>query len=254
MPISRSSLNSIPTSFTSVSVGTPSDPLESKLLAISSAKFQAIELGFPDLLSFASSFHKKEIKEDDYDSLCSAGEEVKKLCKKYNLGIMMLQPFSNFEGWPKGSRERDDAFKRAKGWIRIMQAVGTDMLQVRLPFPFPFPPPCLSNSLTPTQVGSSDSPTISKDPDILASDLAELADLLAPHSFRLAYENWCWATHAPTWSAVWSIVQKANRPNIGLCLDTFQTAAGEYGDPTTPSGLISHLGHYKNLHCHIPIR
>ena len=47
----------------------------------------------------------------------------------------MLQPFSNFEGWPQGSKERGDAFSRAKGWIQIMQAVGTDMLQVRLPFP-----------------------------------------------------------------------------------------------------------------------
>jgi sugar phosphate isomerase/epimerase len=30
----------------------------------------------------------------------------------------------------------------------------------------------------------------------------------------------------------------AHRPNLGLCLDTFQTAAGEWGDPTTKSGRI----------------
>lgn len=30
----------------------------------------------------------------------------------------------------------------------------------------------------------------------------------------------------------------ADRPNIGLCLDTFQIAAGEWGDPTTTSGMI----------------
>ncbi|KAL2072632.1 hypothetical protein VTL71DRAFT_11975 [Oculimacula yallundae] len=220
MTISRASLNDIPLSFASVSVGTSSSPLETKLSAISKSQFQAIELGFPDLVSFASSFHKKEMAEDDYDGLCSAGEEVKKLCKKHNLGIMMLQPFANFEGWEKGSKEREDAFDRARGWIRIMQAVGTDMLQV----------------------GSSDTPNISTSKEYLAADLADLADLLAPHNFRLAYENWCWATVAPTWSDVWSIVKLANRPNIGLCLDTFQTAAYEYGDPTTSSGLISHLG------------
>jgi sugar phosphate isomerase/epimerase len=135
MSISRSSLDSIPTSFATVSVGTPDDALEDKLKAISGAGFQAIELGFPNLVSFAAKHHKKEIKENDYDSLCSAGTEVKALCKKYNLDIMMLQPFSNFEGWPLGSKERDDAFSRAKGWIRIMQAVGTDMLQVRSRFP-----------------------------------------------------------------------------------------------------------------------
>jgi sugar phosphate isomerase/epimerase len=81
-------------------------------------------------VSFASSYHKKEIKEDDYENLCSAGVEVRKLCAVNKLGIMMLQPFSNFEGWPEGSKERLDAFERAKGWIKVMQAVGTNMLQV----------------------------------------------------------------------------------------------------------------------------
>jgi len=33
-------------------------------------------------------------------------------------------------------------------------------------------------------------------------------------------------------------VQKVNRPNVGLCLDTFQTAGSEWADPTTASGLI----------------
>jgi hypothetical protein len=42
----------------------------------------------------------------------------------------MLQPFANFEGWPKESSERKDAFNRAAGWSSIMEAVGTDMLQV----------------------------------------------------------------------------------------------------------------------------
>lgn len=50
--------------------------------------------------------------------------------------------------------------------------------------------------------------------------------------------SYCRATHATTWSTVWDIVKRANRPNIGLCLDTFQTAGGEWGDPTTASGRI----------------
>ena len=62
--------------------------------------------------------------------------------------------------------------------------------------------------------------------------------MLAEHDFRLAYENWCWSTHAPDWKDVWALVQKVDRPNIGLCLDTFQTGGGEWADPTTQSGLI----------------
>lgn len=130
MPISRSSLSSIPASFATVSLGTTDDPLPTKLEIIAAAGFLAIELGFPDLMSFASLCHKKTIKEDDYTNLCSAGVEIKKLCQKNNLKILMLQPFANFEGWPDDSDERHQAFERAQGWIRIMDAVGTDMLQV----------------------------------------------------------------------------------------------------------------------------
>ena len=92
------------------------------------------------------------------------------------------------------------------------------------------------------QVGSSDSPSITSSSQALAADLASLADLLAPHSFRLAYENWCWATHAPTWRSVYDIARLADRPNIGLCLDTFQTAGSEWADPTTSSGLLETPG------------
>lgn len=63
----------------------------------------------------------------------------------------------------------------------------------------------------------------------------------------MAYENWCWATVNPTWSHIWAIVERVDRPNVGLCLDTFQTCGGEYGDPTTTSGLIEHEGMPQNL-------
>jgi sugar phosphate isomerase/epimerase len=92
------------------------------------------------------------------------------------------------------------------------------------------------------QVGSSDSPHITLNREYLACDLAQLADMLAKRKFRLAYENWCWSTHSPTWREVWEIVQMANRPNIGLCLDTFQSAGFEWADPTTESGLREDLG------------
>ena len=42
-------------------------------------------------------------------------------------------------------------------------------------------------------------------------------------------------------------MDKVNRPNVGLCLDTFQTAGGEWADPTTVSGLIEHEGGHDAL-------
>ncbi|KAL8921478.1 MAG: hypothetical protein Q9172_003983 [Xanthocarpia lactea] len=220
MTVSRSSLSLIPTCYATVSIGTPNTPLAQKLKAIADAGFQGIELGFPDLLSFASQTYNQDVDAQDFDTLCDAGRKVKNMCEDVALKIVMLQPFSNFEGWPENSEGREDAFRRAKGWIQIMQTVGTDMLQI----------------------GSTDSPHALSSLDYLASDLRELCDLLSPHRFRLAYENWCWATHAPDWKDVWEIVQKVDRPNIGLCLDTFQTAGGEWADPTTASGLIEREG------------
>lgn len=131
MPILKDSLSQIPTCYATVSVGTPDHPLDKKLEAIAAAGFQGIELGFPDLLSFASKSLDKHVSPQDFDLLCKAGLEVKRMCKDLGLNIVMLQPFSNFEGWKPQSEERKDAFRRAKGWIKIMEAVGTDMLQVK---------------------------------------------------------------------------------------------------------------------------
>lgn len=241
MTVSPDSLSSIPTCYATVSVGTPSHPLDEKLKAIASAGFQGIELGFPDLLSFASKKLGRDVGPQEFDILCNSGQEVKSMCKELGLKIVMLQPFANFEGWKPQSSERKDAFTRAKGWIRIMEAVGTDMLQVGEPTLSK-----TSTKLASIQVGSSDSP-ISIPRDTAVDDLKELADLLAPHNFRLAYENWCWSTHAPDWKDVWDIVERVDRPNIGLCLDTFQTAGGEWADPTTKSGLLETEGSREAL-------
>lgn len=209
----------VPLCFASCSIGLPRHTLHQKIEAIRHAGFTAIELSMPDLIFFASQHFGKDIEEDDYESLCEAGAEVGTLCESHDIQVLVLQPFSNFEGWPRESKERYEAFKKARGWMGIMDAVGTDMLQV----------------------GSSDSPGISTDFEQLAEDLRDLADLMAPKGFKIAYENWCWASQAPNWADVWKIVKMADRPNIGLCLDTFQTAGGEWADPTTESGLLPGL-------------
>lgn len=220
-------LDRIPLCYASVSIGCKAEhTLPKKLEAISAAGFQAIELGFPDLLSFANQQLRPgqqgdgpgEIKADNYESLCATAKVVKAMCDAKGLKILILQPFANFEGWAEGSPEGEDAWRRAEGWMRIMEAAGTDMLQI----------------------GSSDSPKekIGNDRSRFVKDLQGLADKMKPKGFRIAYENWCWSTHAPTWEDVWDIVQKVDRDNFGLCLDIFQSAGYEWADPTTESGLV----------------
>lgn len=123
------------TSYATCSIGhKPEHDLPSKLEAISAAGFEAIELSMPDILSFAKKLTGKEPDPKDFDSLVETGKEIRKLTQQHNLKILMLQPFANFEGWIKGKhdQQRQDARERAKGWVRVMEAVGTDMLQVSL--------------------------------------------------------------------------------------------------------------------------
>ncbi|KAM0231637.1 hypothetical protein ACHAP5_011006 [Fusarium lateritium] len=214
----------IPISFASCSIPMKiKASLPEKLRAMQKAGFDGIELSMPDVLSYGELMNGSQPKEDDYDTIADVAKQIKSLTDELGLKIMMLQPFANFEGWKKGEhdKERKQAFDKARGWIKVMEAAGVTLLQV----------------------GSSDSEGIASSFDDLAADLAELADMLAEKGFSIAYENWCWATHAPTWKTVWEIVQKVNRPNVGLCLDTFQTAGLEWADPTKTDGLAEASSH-----------
>lgn len=216
------STDSIPLSLATVSIGCDaSHTLPKKLNAIALAGFKGIELGFPDLVSFAGEHLRYEVGAYEYDALVTAAKVVKAMCDAKKLEVMLLQPFANFEGWKEGTKEREDAFTRLHGWIKVMKAVGCETLQV----------------------GSTDTPEdhsswSSKRQDHV-KDLQILADTLAEDGLRVAYENWCWSTHAPDWKDIWEIVKAVDRPNIGLCLDTFQSAGGEWADPSTKTGLLS---------------
>ena len=132
MALQLSSLKTIPVSYATCSIGCKAEhTLPKRLEAISNAGFTAIELSMPDILEFASMHLRKEVGPYDYDDLVTATKMIRAVCVAKELKVLMLQPFSNFEGWAEGSSEREDAFRRARGWIRIMEAAGTDMLQVR---------------------------------------------------------------------------------------------------------------------------
>ena len=134
--IDRQSLDSIPTAFATCSIGCKEEhTLPKRLEAIAAAGFRAIELSFPNILSFASLHLQREVQPTDYDDLCVASKEIKRMCEGHELKILMLQPFANYEGWPEGSDGWADAEARAAGWIDIMKACGTDMLQVNTTFP-----------------------------------------------------------------------------------------------------------------------
>lgn len=109
------------------------EALPEKLEAISGAGFDGIELAMPDLLEYGRAIKGKEIDPTDYDSIAEVAAKVKTITDQLNLKVLMLQPFPRFEGWTVGrfDKEREDASHRAMGWAKVMEAAGTDMLQVR---------------------------------------------------------------------------------------------------------------------------
>ena len=124
----------IPLCYASCSIGHDDEnhTLPKKLEVLAAAGFNAIELSMPDILSYGQQISESKSQPDpkDYATLRSVASEIGKLCEKEGLKILMLQPFANFEGWPKDSEGRKDAWERVNGWMSIMEAAGTDMLQV----------------------------------------------------------------------------------------------------------------------------
>jgi sugar phosphate isomerase/epimerase len=107
--------------------------LPDKLGAIRKAGFDGIELSMPDIIDYGKLLSGSQPKEDDYDMLAGVAKQIKSLADELGLKIMMLQPFANFEGWKKGEHDeqRKKAFDKARGWVKVMEAAGITLLQVR---------------------------------------------------------------------------------------------------------------------------
>jgi len=80
---------------------------------------------------------------------------------------------------------------------------------------------------------------VSDDVGLIVADLRAAADLAAAADppVRLVYESLAWGTRVDTWEACWDVARAVDRPNFGICLDTFNIAARIYADPTVPGGV-----------------
>ncbi|KAJ5476110.1 hypothetical protein N7475_001839 [Penicillium sp. IBT 31633x] len=83
---------------------------------------------------------------------------------------------------------------------------------------------------------------VTSDLKTVARDLAELGDMAAAYSkadggrmLKIGYEGLSWATRN-TWSSSWEAVRFANRPNVGLIVDSFNILAVEFADPYNAAG------------------
>ena len=72
---------------------------------------------------------------------------------------------------------------------------------------------------------SSTSAHASGDVDHIAADLRKVAMLATPHGIRVGYEALSWGRHVSDFALSWEIVQRADRANLGVCIDSFHVLA-----------------------------
>jgi 4-hydroxyphenylpyruvate dioxygenase len=142
-------------------------------------------------------FDGVEVMDADLTVAYESPEEIRALCQRLGLKIDMLQPFRDAEGVDYATFQ--DTLRRAREKFRTMNRLGTDLLLV------------CSNAGTATV----------DDDAVVARQLGELADLAAEYGIRIAYEALAWGRYVNDYRHAWRLVQAADRPNLGTCLDSF---------------------------------
>ncbi|CAL5873884.1 uncharacterized protein PFLUO_LOCUS8167 [Penicillium psychrofluorescens] len=193
-------------------------PLKAKINAAAKNGQQGLELFYDDLAQFAKALRREapgaNADRSDRDYEIDAAHTIRDLCAQHDLLVLALQPFRHYEGLidPAHHARRVEEFQH---WVRLAKILG-DNLFILIPSSF------------------LDASEVTGDRDRLAADLAQAADLAFP--VRVAYEALAWGTHINTWEDSWDVVRRVNRPNLGICLDTFNIAARVWADPTSPTG------------------
>ncbi|KAL2845716.1 xylose isomerase-like protein [Aspergillus pseudoustus] len=198
-----------------MSLGRPGlHPLDDKLRVAAQHGFEGIELFIDDLT------HLAQIRFSN--SLLKAATYISSLCKSLNLSIICLQPFGFYEGLLDRTQTSSLLTQKLPLWFDIARILNTDLIQIPANF-LPADP-------------ETGKPRTSGDFNLIVSDLQTVADIGAKQGFRFVYEALCWSTHIDTWEAAWAVVRAVDRPNFGLCLDTFNLAGRIYADPASPTG------------------
>lgn len=138
-----------------------------------------------------------EIFENDLLACPLAPEEIRARCADLGLSVDLYQPMRDIEGMPDEVFVRN--LRRARHKFRLMNRLGADTVLV-----------C-----------SSVSPDAVDDDTRAAGQLAQLAALAQEFGIRVAYEALAWGRHVNTYEHAWRIVEAADHPALGVCLDSF---------------------------------
>jgi sugar phosphate isomerase/epimerase len=188
----------------------PSHTLERKLNSIAQKGYSGVEIFHPDLVSFA---------EQQSLTHLQAATKVGELCRERGLTIITLQPLFNFAGVLTPLETRLDA---AREYLRLARAMGTTLIQV-------------PSTYEPNSIG--DEKVVVDELRALADlGVEETPDLLESGPIAFAYEALSWGIHHAWLDDAVRIVKLVDRPNFGLCLDTYHVIARVWADPHAPAG------------------
>lgn len=138
-----------------------------------------------------------EIFESDLIVSPSSPAEIKALAERLELTLDLYQPFRDLEGVTEELFVNNLARLEAK--FQLMQELGMDLI------------------LVPSNAGTA---TIDDD-QVVADQLRRAAELASQYNMRIAYEALAWGTFVNTYWHSWQLVNEANHPNLGICLDSF---------------------------------
>lgn len=190
----------------SVSLGKHSShTLERKIKAVHDNGLRGIELVHGDLLAHAQQHNQ---------SPAISALQIKELCASLSVEILSLNPLKNFEG--NLSLSLQSRLEAAQEWVDLAVAVGTKIVQVPSQF-------------SEHSVG---------DDALIVAELQALADLAAQSGISIAYEAVAFGKYNFLWQDSLRIVEAVNRPNFGLCLDSFHIHARIWGDAYSETGLL----------------
>ncbi|MFJ7077127.1 bifunctional sugar phosphate isomerase/epimerase/4-hydroxyphenylpyruvate dioxygenase family protein [Streptomyces sp. NPDC098781] len=142
-------------------------------------------------------FDGVEIFENDLLASPLAPEEIRARCADLGLSIDLYQPMRDIEAVPAEEFARN--LRRARHKFELMRRLGADTVLV-----------C-----------SSVHPLAADDDALAAYHLRQLADLAQEFGIRVAYEALAWGRHVNTYTHAWRIVEAADHPALGTCLDSF---------------------------------
>jgi 4-hydroxyphenylpyruvate dioxygenase len=145
----------------------------------------------------AAGFDGVEIFEPDLIASDHSPEEIRALARRLGLSLDLYQPLRDIEGVDEAVFVEN--LRRAAATFATARRLGIDTVLV------------CSNVATATVDSDAHS----------ADQLRRLGDVAADHGIRVAFEALAWGRFVDDYRRAWRIVELADHPAVGVCLDSF---------------------------------